>query len=39
MCLCEQYESRQAQYEEFPFLEKESIMDYASMQRLGAKLG
>ncbi|XP_063051670.1 V-type proton ATPase 116 kDa subunit a [Engraulis encrasicolus] len=34
-----EYESRQAQYEEFPFLEKESIMDYASMQRLGAKLG
>ncbi|KAK3538645.1 hypothetical protein QTP86_010347 [Hemibagrus guttatus] len=29
----------QAQYEEFPFLEKDSAMDYASMQRLGAKLG
>ncbi|KAG7318122.1 hypothetical protein KOW79_017877 [Hemibagrus wyckioides] len=28
-----------AQYEEFPFLEKDSAMDYASMQRLGAKLG
>ncbi|XP_062874260.1 V-type proton ATPase 116 kDa subunit a isoform X4 [Trichomycterus rosablanca] len=26
-------------YEEFPFLEKDSAMDYASMQRLGAKLG
>ncbi|KAL2092821.1 hypothetical protein ACEWY4_012619 [Coilia grayii] len=34
-----EYESMQSQYEEFPFLEKESIMDYASMQRLGAKLG
>ncbi|XP_023660102.1 V-type proton ATPase 116 kDa subunit a [Paramormyrops kingsleyae] len=29
----------QAQYEEFPFLEKDSVMDYTSMQRLGAKLG
>ncbi|KAK2845328.1 hypothetical protein Q7C36_010182 [Tachysurus vachellii] len=28
-----------AQYEEFPFLAKDSAMDYASMQRLGAKLG
>uniref|UniRef100_A0A671W892 V-type proton ATPase subunit a n=1 Tax=Sparus aurata TaxID=8175 RepID=A0A671W892_SPAAU len=26
-------------YEEFPFLEKETMMDYSSMQRLGAKLG
>uniref|UniRef100_A0A8C8GJU4 V-type proton ATPase subunit a n=1 Tax=Oncorhynchus tshawytscha TaxID=74940 RepID=A0A8C8GJU4_ONCTS len=26
-------------YEEFPFLEKDSMMDYSSMQRLGAKLG
>ncbi|XP_041957822.1 V-type proton ATPase 116 kDa subunit a2-like [Alosa sapidissima] len=34
-----EYESIQTQYEEFPFLEKESIMDYSSMQRLGAKLG
>nr|UQS87550.1 ATPase H+ transporting V0 subunit a2b [Rhamdia quelen] len=32
-------EPAQAQYEEFPFLEKDSPMDYASMQRLGAKLG
>ncbi|CAB1319852.1 unnamed protein product, partial [Coregonus sp. 'balchen'] len=29
----------QVQYEEFPFLEKDSMMDYTSMQRLGAKLG
>ncbi|XP_051552230.1 V-type proton ATPase 116 kDa subunit a 2-like isoform X1 [Myxocyprinus asiaticus] len=29
----------QVQYEEFPFLEKEPMMDYTSMQRLGAKLG
>uniref|UniRef100_A0A8C8A7B0 V-type proton ATPase subunit a n=1 Tax=Oryzias sinensis TaxID=183150 RepID=A0A8C8A7B0_9TELE len=28
-----------AQYEEFPFLEKDTVMDYSSMQRLGAKLG
>uniref|UniRef100_A0A1A8IUZ8 V-type proton ATPase subunit a n=1 Tax=Nothobranchius kuhntae TaxID=321403 RepID=A0A1A8IUZ8_NOTKU len=27
------------QYEEFPFLEKDTRMDYSSMQRLGAKLG
>uniref|UniRef100_A0A3Q3MAB6 V-type proton ATPase subunit a n=1 Tax=Mastacembelus armatus TaxID=205130 RepID=A0A3Q3MAB6_9TELE len=27
------------QYEEFPFLEKDTMMDYSSMQRLGAKLG
>ncbi|XP_072520513.1 V-type proton ATPase 116 kDa subunit a [Salminus brasiliensis] len=27
------------QYEEFPFLEKDVLMDYSSMQRLGAKLG
>ncbi|KAG5840337.1 hypothetical protein ANANG_G00187730 [Anguilla anguilla] len=32
-------EPLQAQYEEFPFLEKDSMMDYTSMQRLGAKLG
>ncbi|TRY81906.1 hypothetical protein DNTS_013376 [Danionella cerebrum] len=32
-------ESTQVQYEEFPFLEKEAMMDYTSMQRLGAKLG
>ncbi|KAF4074169.1 hypothetical protein AMELA_G00236380 [Ameiurus melas] len=32
-------EPMRAQYEEFPFLEKDSAMDYASMQRLGAKLG
>ncbi|XP_022520422.2 V-type proton ATPase 116 kDa subunit a isoform X2 [Astyanax mexicanus] len=32
-------EQVQPQYEEFPFLEKESMMDYSSMQRLGAKLG
>ncbi|XP_078478140.1 V-type proton ATPase 116 kDa subunit a 2-like, partial [Lampetra planeri] len=29
----------QVQYEEFPFLEKDTVMDYSSMQRLGAKLG
>ncbi|XP_041643197.1 V-type proton ATPase 116 kDa subunit a2-like [Cheilinus undulatus] len=29
----------QVQYEEFPFLEKDTMMDYSSMQRLGAKLG
>ncbi|XP_066545856.1 V-type proton ATPase 116 kDa subunit a 2 isoform X1 [Amia ocellicauda] len=32
-------EPLQPQYEEFPFLEKESLMDYNNMQRLGAKLG
>ncbi|XP_034547828.1 V-type proton ATPase 116 kDa subunit a [Notolabrus celidotus] len=32
-------EPLQVQYEEFPFLEKDTIMDYSSMQRLGAKLG
>ncbi|XP_053084767.1 V-type proton ATPase 116 kDa subunit a isoform X2 [Pangasianodon hypophthalmus] len=32
-------EPMRAQYEEFPFLEIDSAMDYASMQRLGAKLG
>uniref|UniRef100_A0A8C1B0J3 V-type proton ATPase subunit a n=2 Tax=Cyprinus carpio TaxID=7962 RepID=A0A8C1B0J3_CYPCA len=32
-------EPSQVQYEEFPFLEKEPMMDYTSMQRLGAKLG
>uniref|UniRef100_A0A3P9IVA8 V-type proton ATPase subunit a n=1 Tax=Oryzias latipes TaxID=8090 RepID=A0A3P9IVA8_ORYLA len=32
-------EPLQAQYEEFPFLEKDTVMDYSSMQRLGAKLG
>uniref|UniRef100_A0A3Q3JW11 V-type proton ATPase subunit a n=1 Tax=Monopterus albus TaxID=43700 RepID=A0A3Q3JW11_MONAL len=26
-------------YEEFPFLEKDTVMDYSSMQRLEAKLG
>uniref|UniRef100_A0A8C1KXU0 V-type proton ATPase subunit a n=1 Tax=Cyprinus carpio TaxID=7962 RepID=A0A8C1KXU0_CYPCA len=30
---------RNRKYEEFPFLEKEPMMDYTSMQRLGAKLG
>lgn len=34
-----QCEPPQVQYEEFPFLEKDSMMDYSSMQRLGAKLG
>lgn len=34
-----QREPLQVQYEEFPFLEKETMMDYSSMQRLGAKLG
>ncbi|XP_051888344.1 V-type proton ATPase 116 kDa subunit a [Pristis pectinata] len=29
----------QAQYEEFPSLDKEQLMDYTNMQRLGAKLG
>uniref|UniRef100_A0AAR2LWC4 V-type proton ATPase subunit a n=1 Tax=Pygocentrus nattereri TaxID=42514 RepID=A0AAR2LWC4_PYGNA len=32
-------ESVRPQYEEFPFLEKDVVMDYSSMQRLGAKLG
>uniref|UniRef100_A0AAX7VMK6 V-type proton ATPase subunit a n=1 Tax=Astatotilapia calliptera TaxID=8154 RepID=A0AAX7VMK6_ASTCA len=32
-------EPLQVQYEEFPFLEKDTLMDYSSMQRLGAKLG
>ncbi|RVE68291.1 hypothetical protein OJAV_G00089420 [Oryzias javanicus] len=32
-------EPHQVQYEEFPFLEKDTVMDYSSMQRLGAKLG
>ncbi|XP_073442196.1 V-type proton ATPase 116 kDa subunit a 2 isoform X1 [Dendrobates tinctorius] len=31
--------STPTRYEEFPTLEKESIMDYTCMQRLGAKLG
>uniref|UniRef100_A0A673CDL1 V-type proton ATPase subunit a n=1 Tax=Sphaeramia orbicularis TaxID=375764 RepID=A0A673CDL1_9TELE len=31
--------SAEVSYEEFPFLEKETMMDYSSMQRLGAKLG
>ncbi|XP_017580700.1 V-type proton ATPase 116 kDa subunit a isoform X1 [Pygocentrus nattereri] len=35
----EQRESVRPQYEEFPFLEKDVVMDYSSMQRLGAKLG
>ncbi|XP_034452344.1 V-type proton ATPase 116 kDa subunit a-like isoform X1 [Hippoglossus hippoglossus] len=35
---CER-EPLQVQYEEFPFLEKDTLMDYNSMQRLGAKLG
>lgn len=35
-----QYEtSSQTIYEEFPALEKDSLMDYTCMQRLGAKLG
>ncbi|XP_048467723.1 V-type proton ATPase 116 kDa subunit a 2-like [Rhincodon typus] len=29
----------QAQFEEFPSLDKEPLMDYTNMQRLGAKLG
>ncbi|KAM4616574.1 V-type proton ATPase 116 kDa subunit a [Polymixia lowei] len=33
------HETLQVQYEEFPFLEKDTMMDYNSMQRLGAKLG
>ncbi|XP_077456331.1 V-type proton ATPase 116 kDa subunit a [Stigmatopora argus] len=32
-------EQVQVTYEEFPFLEKDTVMDYNSMQRLGAKLG
>ncbi|KAK5910222.1 hypothetical protein CesoFtcFv8_004076 [Champsocephalus esox] len=32
-------EPLQAQYEEFPFLEKDTMLEYSSMQRLGAKLG
>ncbi|KAI4880175.1 hypothetical protein NFI96_014488 [Prochilodus magdalenae] len=32
-------ETARPQYEEFPFLEKDVMMDYSSMQRLGAKLG
>ncbi|XP_056602052.1 V-type proton ATPase 116 kDa subunit a [Triplophysa dalaica] len=32
-------EPMQAQYEEFPFLQREPLIDYTSMQRLGAKLG
>ncbi|XP_076854084.1 V-type proton ATPase 116 kDa subunit a isoform X2 [Brachyhypopomus gauderio] len=32
-------DTAQTQYEEFPVLERESVMDYTSMQRLGAKLG
>ncbi|XP_044131618.1 V-type proton ATPase 116 kDa subunit a2 isoform X1 [Bufo gargarizans] len=31
--------SSHARYEEFPTIEKESLMDYTCMQRLGAKLG
>ncbi|XP_075424475.1 V-type proton ATPase 116 kDa subunit a 2 isoform X2 [Ascaphus truei] len=31
--------SSTSSYEEFPALEKESLMDYTCMQRLGAKLG
>ncbi|GCB82177.1 hypothetical protein scyTo_0021547, partial [Scyliorhinus torazame] len=31
--------SHQAQFEEFPSLDKEPLMDYTNMQRLGAKLG
>ncbi|XP_034026183.1 V-type proton ATPase 116 kDa subunit a [Thalassophryne amazonica] len=34
-----EHEPLQVQYEEFPFLEKDVLMDYRSMQRLGAKLG
>ncbi|XP_056447615.1 V-type proton ATPase 116 kDa subunit a isoform X1 [Gadus chalcogrammus] len=29
----------QAQYEEFPFLERDAALDYTGMQRMGAKLG
>uniref|UniRef100_A0A8C5EPP0 V-type proton ATPase subunit a n=1 Tax=Gouania willdenowi TaxID=441366 RepID=A0A8C5EPP0_GOUWI len=29
----------QLQYEEFPFMERDTMMDYSSMQRLEAKLG
>lgn len=32
-------EPLQVHYEEFPFLEKDTRLDYNSMQRLGAKLG
>ncbi|KAM9811151.1 V-type proton ATPase 116 kDa subunit a [Neosynchiropus ocellatus] len=32
-------EPMQVQYEEFPFLDKDPLMDHSSMQRLGAKLG
>ncbi|XP_003974948.1 V-type proton ATPase 116 kDa subunit a [Takifugu rubripes] len=32
-------EHPQLHYEEFPFLDKDTMMDYSSMQRLGAKLG
>ncbi|XP_057687516.1 V-type proton ATPase 116 kDa subunit a [Corythoichthys intestinalis] len=32
-------EQVQVTYEEFPFLEKDTMMDYSSMQGLGAKLG
>ncbi|KAM6944727.1 V-type proton ATPase 116 kDa subunit a isoform 2-T2 [Lycodopsis pacificus] len=32
-------EPLQVQYEEFPFLEKDTMIDYSSMQRLGARLG
>ncbi|XP_035385827.1 V-type proton ATPase 116 kDa subunit a isoform X2 [Electrophorus electricus] len=32
-------DAAQMQYEEFPVLDKDSVMDYTSMQRLGAKLG
>ncbi|KAJ8286096.1 hypothetical protein GJAV_G00034500 [Gymnothorax javanicus] len=33
------HEPLQTQYEEFPYLEKDTLMGYTSMQRLGAKLG
>ncbi|KAG9487631.1 V-type proton ATPase 116 kDa subunit a 2 [Eleutherodactylus coqui] len=33
------YETSHIGYEEFPALEKETLMDYTCMQRLGAKLG
>ncbi|KAM9330880.1 V-type proton ATPase 116 kDa subunit a 2 [Gastrophryne carolinensis] len=34
-----QHETSHSTYEEFPALEKESLLDYTCMQRLGAKLG
>ena len=34
-----QQDPPQAQYEEFPFLERDAALDYTGMQRMGAKLG